>query len=152
MNGGDPAPDSDLERARELALRYRCEFVNLHNFQLPSELLKKVPVGLMFRYNFVPLDETPDGRLAIAIADPSQLMMIDEISLLLGKRIVIHVATLTHISQVLNRVDEGPAQIADTPPDEPLGPSGPDAHIGAPLKPRPHLRSGAAKVVPEQEQ
>jgi len=48
----------------------------------------------MFRYKFVPLDETPDGRLAIAIADPSQLMMIDEISLLLGKRILTKVSTL----------------------------------------------------------
>lgn len=34
MNGGDPVPDSDLERARELALRHRCKFVNLHDFQV----------------------------------------------------------------------------------------------------------------------
>ena len=31
--------------------------------------------------------------MAIAIADPSQLMMIDEISLLLGKRILTKVST-----------------------------------------------------------
>ena len=53
------------------------------DFQLHHDLFKKIPVDLMFRYNFVPLEETADGRLAIAIADPSQLMMIDEISLLL---------------------------------------------------------------------
>jgi hypothetical protein len=45
---------------------------------------KDSSVHLMFRYKFVPLEETADGKLAIAIADPSQLMMIDEISLLLG--------------------------------------------------------------------
>lgn len=152
MNGGDPVPDSDLERARELALRYRCEVVNLHDFQFPSELLKKVPVNLMFRYNFVPLAEMQDGRIAIAAADPSQLMLFDEISLLLGKRIVVHVATLAQITKVLNRGDEGPSQIADGSPGGPaLGPSGPDAPVGAPLKPRPHLRSGAAKAVPEQD-
>src|SRR5580700_783492 len=39
MNGGDPVPDSDLGRARELAFRYRCKFVDLHDFKLPSELL-----------------------------------------------------------------------------------------------------------------
>jgi type IV pilus assembly protein PilB len=55
-------------------------------------------VDLMFRYNFVPLEETR-RTLAIAIADPSQLMMIDEISLLLGKRIVTKVATLKQISR-----------------------------------------------------
>jgi hypothetical protein len=152
MNGGDPVPDSDLERARELALRYSCEFVNLHNFQLPPELLGKVPVSLMLRYNFVPLAEMQDGRITIAAADPSQLMLFDEISLLLGKRIVIHVATLGQINKVLNRVDEGPSQIADGAPDGPLGPSDPNAPVGAPLKPRPHLRSGAAKAVPDQEE
>src|ERR1043166_6393728 len=82
-NGGARlAPPPDVAR------RDRCEFVDLHNFQLHHALFKKIPVDLTFRYNFIPLDETEDGRLAIAIADPSQLMMIDEISLLLGKRIL----------------------------------------------------------------
>ena len=60
----------------------------------------------MFRYNFVPLQETEDGRLAIAIADPSQLMMIDEISLLLGKRIVTKVATLSQIADILKKTEQ----------------------------------------------
>ena len=42
----------------------------------------------------------------IAIADPSQLMMIDEISLNLGRRIVIKVATLTQISDVLKKTEQ----------------------------------------------
>ena len=83
---GSRAPRDDLAKAQDIARRYRCEFVDLHNFQLHHDLFKKIPVDLMFRYNFVPLEETEDGRLAIALADPSQLMMIDEISLLLGKR------------------------------------------------------------------
>jgi len=78
----------------------------LHNFQLHHDLFKKIPVDLMFRYNFVPLDETQDGRLAIAIADPSQLMMIDEISLLLGKRIVTKVSTLGQISEILKKTEQ----------------------------------------------
>ena len=94
-NGGArlaPAPHvDDQAKAQDIARRYRCEFVDLHNFQLHHDLFKKIPVDLMFRYHFVPLDETEDGRLSIAIADPSQLMMIDEISLLLGKRILTKV-------------------------------------------------------------
>ena len=34
----------------------------------------------MFRVNFIPLEELPDGRLAIALAEPGQLPMIDEIA------------------------------------------------------------------------
>jgi CheY-like chemotaxis protein len=148
----NPAPGDDLARAQDVASRYGCEFVNLQNFQLQSDLLKKVPARLMFRYNFVPLTEMQDGRIAIAIADPSQLMMIDEISLLVGKRIVVHVASIAQINEILERVDESAAPTADPSPDEPIGPSGPDAPVRAPLKPKPHLRSGAARAVPEREQ
>jgi type II secretory ATPase GspE/PulE/Tfp pilus assembly ATPase PilB-like protein len=109
-NGGArlaPAPHvDDLAKAQDIARRYRCEFVDLHNFQLHHDLFKKIPVDLMFRYNFVPLDETEDGRLAIAIADPSQLMMIDEISLLLGKRILTKVSTLAQISEILKKTEQ----------------------------------------------
>ena len=92
-------------RSRELARRYRCEFVDLRDFRLNASLLRKVDVGLMFRYNFVPLEER-DGGLAIALADPSQLMMIDEIGLLLRKRLDIHVATLSQISDVLKKSEQ----------------------------------------------
>jgi type IV pilus assembly protein PilB len=113
VNGGNGGqivttgnPITDLERAQDVARRYRCEFVDLTDFQLHHELFKKIPVELMFRYNFVPLEETSDGRLAIAIADPSQLMMIDEISLLLQKRIVTKVSTLKQISDILKKTEQ----------------------------------------------
>src|ERR1700757_5250608 len=114
-NGGrvTAAHADDLEKAQDVARRYRCEFVDLHNFQLHHDLFKKVPVDLMFRYNFVPLEETSDGKLAIAIADPSQLMMIDEISLLLGKRIVTKVATLAQISEILKKTEQSKRVLED---------------------------------------
>jgi type IV pilus assembly protein PilB len=108
-NGGRIAtetPADELSRARDVARRYRCEYVDLRDFQLHHDLFKKIPVDLMFRYNFVPLQETEEGRLAIAIADPSQLMMIDEISLLLGKRIVTKVATLSQIADILKKTEQ----------------------------------------------
>jgi type IV pilus assembly protein PilB len=115
-NGGRVAPgaqDEELVKAQDIARRYRCQFVDLHNFQLHHELFKNIPVHLMFRYNFVPLEETEDGRLAIAIADPSQLMMIDEISLLLGKRIVTKVSTLAQISEILKKTEQSKRVLED---------------------------------------
>src|SRR4030088_572982 len=109
-----PATHSEeLERAQDIARRYRCQFVDLHNFQLHHDLFKTIPVHLMFRYNFVPLEETEDGRLAIAIADPSQLMMIDEISLLLGKRIVTKVSTLAQITEILKKTEQSKRVLED---------------------------------------
>ena len=116
-NGGQVVttgnPITDLERAQDVARRYRCEFVDLTDFQLHHELFKKFSPELMFRYNFVPLEETEDGRLAIAIADPSQLMMIDEISLLLGKRIVTKVSTLAQITEILKKTEQSKRVLED---------------------------------------
>ena len=95
-----------MEHGKDLARRYRCEFVDLKNFHIQHELFRKIPVDLMFRYNFVPLRRQPDGRLVIAIADPSQLMMIDEIGLLLGRRIITKVATLSQISDILKKTEQ----------------------------------------------
>ncbi|HXY07177.1 MAG TPA: GspE/PulE family protein [Terriglobales bacterium] len=113
---GAPKPgaqNEELEKAQDVARRYRCKFVDLHNFQLHHDLFKKIPVHLMFRYNFVPLEETEDGRLAIAIADPSKLMMIDEISLLLGKRIITKVSTLGQISEILKKTEQSKRVLED---------------------------------------
>jgi len=108
VNGGNGSMSIADEQVhgQDLARRYRCEFVDLKNFHIQHELFRKIKVDLMFRYNFVPLQETQDGRLVIAIADPSQLMMIDEISLNLGRRIVIKVATLSQISDVLKKTEQ----------------------------------------------
>src|SRR3954463_172546 len=108
VNGGDVQVQTgtdDQARARDLAKRYRSEFVDLKNFHIHHELFKSVPVDLMFRYNFVPLEEQ-DGTLAIAIADPSRLMMIDEIGLLLNKRILTKVATLSQINDILKKSEQ----------------------------------------------
>jgi type IV pilus assembly protein PilB len=103
VNGGGGTEDQ--AQARELAKRYRSEFVDLRNFHIHHELFKSVPVDLMFRYNFVPLEEQ-NGKLSIAIADPSRLMMIDEIGLLLNKCIVTKVATLSQISDILKKTEQ----------------------------------------------
>jgi type IV pilus assembly protein PilB len=91
--------------AREMAARYRCDFIDLRTYRLDAELFKTVPVDLMFRYSFVPLEET-DGALWIAIADPSKLMMIDEIGLLLNRRIKTKVATLSQINDILKKTEQ----------------------------------------------
>jgi type IV pilus assembly protein PilB len=109
VNGGNGAQTSsavDEEgRARDLARRYRSDFIDLRNFHIHHDLFRSIPVELMFRYNFVPLEER-DGQMEIAIADPSRLMMIDEIGLLLGKRIVPKVATLSQIQDILKKTEQ----------------------------------------------
>ena len=105
FSDGVAAAAEEQLHTRELARRYRCEFLDLHDFRLDTTLLRNVEVGLMFRYNFVPLEEK-DGILVIAFSDPSQVMLIDEISLLLRKPIEIKVATLSQISDILKKGEQ----------------------------------------------
>ena len=101
----DDAVDQEV-RARDLARRYRSEFVDLREFHIQADLFRKIPVDLMFHYNFVPLEELADGRLVIAVADPSQIMLIDDIGLRLGRRIKTKVATLAQISDILKKTEQ----------------------------------------------
>jgi type II secretory ATPase GspE/PulE/Tfp pilus assembly ATPase PilB-like protein len=103
--------DSDppeVREAKKLALRYRLPYIDL----LPAEgespidynLLAELPVDLMLRHQFVPLRR--DGRrLHIAMADPTDLERMDELSSALHARIQAHVATAGAIDVVLRKGD-----------------------------------------------
>ncbi len=91
--------------AEALAARYHAEFVDLKNFKIQHDLLRTVPVELMFRYNFVPIEQQADV-LVIAVSDPSRLMVLDEIAGLLSSRIQARVATLSQITEVLKKTEQ----------------------------------------------
>ena len=59
-------------RARAVAERYYHEFVDLREVKIDHDLFHSVPVDLMFRYNFVPI-QAYNGSLEIALADPRNL-------------------------------------------------------------------------------
>src|SRR5437867_244001 len=94
------ASSEDRNSARQLAARYRCEFVELKGTRLDLELFKSIQADLMFRYNFVPL-RVENGALVVAMADPSDLVLIDEVSALLGRPLIIKVAPLSEIQDLL---------------------------------------------------
>src|SRR5271169_2021897 len=99
----DPAAES--AQARAFAGRYRCEFVDLREGAIDHELFRSIPVDLMFRYNFVPL-RSQNGTLEIALSDPRNLNLIDELTLLLNKKLRVKVATLSQISELLKKTEQ----------------------------------------------
>ena len=105
----NPGENADVlhERAmaQKLAQRYRCGFVDLSEQHIDPELFRTIPADLMFRYNFVPL-EVHNHSLSIAVADPSQVLLSDELPLLLGKKLAIKVATAKQISDLLKRTEQ----------------------------------------------
>src|SRR5689334_6194622 len=96
---------AERERSRRTAERYRCPFVDLNEARIDPELFRSVPAELMFRFNFVPL-EARENQLIVAVADPSHVLLSDELPLLLGKKLVLKVATPTQISDLLKRTEQ----------------------------------------------
>jgi len=105
MGGEAPDKAAEREQAIRLAERYRCPFVELDEQRIDADLFRSIPAELMFRYNFVPL-AAHDSTLVVAMVDPSQLQKTDELSLLLGKRLQIKVATASQIGDLLKRTEQ----------------------------------------------
>jgi len=59
----------------------------------------------MFRYNFVPM-QAQNGTLDIALSDPRNLSLIDELTLLLNKKLRVKVATLSQIAELLKKTEQ----------------------------------------------
>jgi type IV pilus assembly protein PilB len=98
-------PAAEVEQAKTMAARYRCEYVDLREASIDHDLFRSIPVDLMFRYNFVPM-KAQNGTLDIALSDPQNLNLIDELTLLLNKKLRVKVATLSQIAELLKKTEQ----------------------------------------------
>jgi type II secretory ATPase GspE/PulE/Tfp pilus assembly ATPase PilB-like protein len=98
-------PTAETAQAQALAARYRYEYVDLREASIDHELFRSIPVDLMFRYNFVPM-RAQNGTLDIALSDPRNLNMIDELALLLNRKLRVKVATLSQIAELLKKTEQ----------------------------------------------
>ncbi|MDE3180310.1 MAG: type II/IV secretion system protein [Acidobacteriota bacterium] len=101
-------PDSllqtELDRARALAARYHFDFVDLDGFRTDAGLLQEIPLDLMVKYEFFPLD-AKDHILAIAVSDPSGLDRLDELEIKLGRQLRVKVAAASQLRDLLKATE-----------------------------------------------
>lgn len=88
--------------AKALAEQRDMRYVDLKDFRINPKYFEQIPVDLMERYQFVPVEETPEA-LAIAMADPNNILAIDELEMILGRPLEITVSTRSGISDALKR-------------------------------------------------
>jgi type IV pilus assembly protein PilB len=93
---------SEELQAQRVAARMDLEYVDLEDFEIDPELFRTIPVDLMFRYNFVPRRRT-DAGLEIVVADPADVLMVDELELLLATSISVCVGTQIAIQEILKK-------------------------------------------------
>ncbi len=95
---------AELAQAQQLAERYQFEFVDLREYRPDLELLRSVPLELMVRYEFLPL-EAGDHALIVAVANPTDLGRLDELEMRLDRRLIIKVAAPSQVREFLKKTE-----------------------------------------------
>ena len=86
--------------ARALAAQFGLKFIDLSSFKVDPALLNALPPEVMYRYQVVPLEQ--DGeQFTVAVADPTDVLHLDELELLLGWPLKLAVATASAIDRLL---------------------------------------------------
>ncbi len=95
--------------ARGLAEQFGLEYVDLRNFKMDSELLNQLPPDAIFRFHFVPLEIHPHA-IIVAVADPTAVVKLDELELLLDRQVQIRIASESAIAEV-TKAGEGTRRV-----------------------------------------
>ena len=102
----------EIARSRKLAERYHVEFVDMDEFRIDQELFRAIPADLMLRYGFVPYRR--EGKaLVIVVSDPTDLPMIDELSIVLNTPVKVTVGAPSAIQSILKKSESSQRVLED---------------------------------------
>jgi type IV pilus assembly protein PilB len=86
--------------AMALAEQFNLEYCDLAEFRMNEEILNALPPEAIYRFRFVPLELTPEC-LVVALSDPSDVIKLDELELLIDRPLQIRIASEAAIASVL---------------------------------------------------
>ncbi len=97
-------PDTSTEtaRAKRMAEQYGFPYVDLEHFTVDHALFQTIPLDLMIRYQFLP-ERRENGHIAVVVGDPTDVLKIDELELLLGAPLRIKVSSPAAIRDKLQK-------------------------------------------------
>jgi type IV pilus assembly protein PilB len=88
--------------AKALAEQRDLLYADLTDFRVTPKFFETIPVELMQRYQFIPMEEA-DEMLVVAMSDPNNIPAIDELEMVLNRQIEIRVSMPSAIQSVLKR-------------------------------------------------
>jgi type IV pilus assembly protein PilB len=91
---------NDEQLALALSEQFNLNYVDLTDFKMSEEILNVLPPEAIYRFHFVPLEMTPEAFI-VAVSDPSDVIKLDELELLLDRPLHIRIASESAISSVL---------------------------------------------------
>ena len=97
-----PEESEDFAKGEQLARRLGLRFDPLNEFQVDPDLFRTIPVEIMLRYDFLPLREV-EGVLEIVMADPSDVVQLDELESVVGRPLDVLVGPGGRINEILEK-------------------------------------------------
>ncbi len=76
--------------------------MSLDHFQIDHDLFQEIPLDLMIRYQFIP-EHRDQGWTSVVVGDPTDVLKLDELEMLLGTDIRVKVASASAIRDKLQK-------------------------------------------------
>lgn len=95
--------------AQALAEQFGTEYVDLKGFKMDQAVLGTLPSDAIYRYRFIPIEQIDDA-LIVAIADPTDVLRLDELEIYLGRQLTLKLTTESAIESVM-RKGEGTSRV-----------------------------------------
>jgi type IV pilus assembly protein PilB len=108
--------------ARVVAERFGLDYVDLSAFSVDTSAVNLLDLSAAKRYKAIPIGFTEDGTALLAMADPTNVLTIDDIAMLTGRRVRAVAASVEDIDILLTRlglVEESIEDIVDEDEQEP---------------------------------
>lgn len=91
------------EVMRAVAKEHGLDYVELHEIEIPQEVVELLPETLARENKILPMAELEDGSLRIIISDPQDYETLDKVRFILNRRIEIALAPRELIVDAINR-------------------------------------------------
>ena len=103
----------EAELVKILARQIGLEYVDLADVQVDPAAAALVPDYLADRYSAVPIGFDEDGKLIVAMADPANVLAIDDLRAVSGYEISPRVATRSGVEEAIRRLGSFGSDVAD---------------------------------------
>src|SRR6202035_3545067 len=99
--------------ARVVAERFGLDYVDLSVFDLDMGAVNLLNPDASKRYQAVPIGFTDDGTLLLAMADPTNVLTIDDVAMMTGRRVRPGAASVGDLNLLLTRMAHMDESIED---------------------------------------
>lgn len=97
---------SEWEMAAALGKQLNVPFITLSHYEIDQQVLSALPREIVKKYKIVPVDKTGE-TLTIALADPSNIFLLDELKLLTRNEIIPVISFESDINEAIARYYPG---------------------------------------------